>query len=458
MRFFNPLRGPLARMSLPAWAGASLLLATTLFTLGVWEVRRLHRHFLEAEAARLVYARGEALAVFFADAIGSRETAWSGVDWERFGLLVESLHAAENSLQYVGVTRGGETFFQHQARGRAEPLARPTRASGRLLESGGNVTPVMVFEQEVPRGDGPPWVVELALRREIFNDAERIPASLLRSVTGFTLLVGGASLGVCLALLTWAIRRDRAREGRRRREEHLMFSGALAGGIAHDFRNPMSSARLDAQMLGREAAREGGPRPERMTQLAGRVANTIQRMDRVFQEFLSLGKPGDGAVGPADLVPLLRECVELLAARAEQDGVDVRVEYGEPAPRVMADPFALRRACVNILLNAIAFANGGWVVVRVRTERGRAHIVTCDSGPGIPEGDREKVFGMFYTTRPGGTGLGLFLARTAVEKCGGTVEVLSNSPGARVRVTLALAEHSPLAGQPQNMDGGTAGA
>ena len=438
MDFFNPLRRLAARMTLPAWAAASLLLATVLFVPGVWEVRRQHRRFLEAEAARQAYARGADLAGYFAGDIESRESAWPGVEWERFGLLVESLHAAEHRLQYVGITQDGETLFHRQARDPAARPARPARASGRLLESGGEVVPVMVFEREIPRAGESPWVVELALRREILDDAGRVPASLLRSVTWLTLLIGGASLGASLALLVWAIRRDRGRELRRRREEHLMFSGVFASGIAHDFRNPMSSARLDAQMLAREAAREEGPRTVRVRDLAGRIDHTIQRMDRVFQEFLSLGKPGAGAVEPLDLLPCLRECAALLAARAAQKGVEVHVECGETPPRAMADPFALRRALVNILLNAIEFSSGV-VTARVFCEKNFAHMDVCDDGPGIPEGDREKVFEMFYTTRPGGTGLGLFLARTAVEKCGGSVAVLPNDPGARVRVTLRRA-------------------
>ena len=439
MDFFNPLRRFAARMSLPMWAAASLLLATALFVPGVLGVRRQHRRFLEAGAARQAYARGMELAGYFASDIEARETEWPGVEWERFGLLVESLHAAEKRLQYVGITQDGEILFQRQARDPgARPPARPARATGRLIESGGEFVPVMVFELEIPRGGEAPWMVEFALRREIVSDAERVPASLLRSVTWLTLLVGGVSLGASLALLIWAIRRDRGRELRRRREEHLMFSGVFASGIAHDFRNPMSSARLDAQMLVREAAREEGPRPERMKNLAGRMDNTIQRMDRVFQEFLSLGKPGDGAVESMDLLPCLHECVGILAARAGQKGVEVRVECDGDSPRVMADPFALRRACVNILLNAIEFASGV-VVARVQTEKDRVRVDTFDDGPGIPEADREKVFEMFYTTRADGTGLGLFLARTAVEKCGGDVGVLPNEPGARVRVTLRRA-------------------
>jgi len=424
----------LGRMSLPVWAGVSLCLATAVFVFGFSEVWRRHRRYVEDDVARQVYTRGGELTEFFAGTLEARRDTWSGAAWERFGLLVESLHAGENRLQYVGITQGDETLFLRQTPGNVEAVSRPVRTVERLLEAGGDVVPIMVFEREIPQPDAPPWVVSLALRREILSDAGRIPADLLSSLYWFVLLVGAVSLGVSAGLLVWAIRRDREHESRRRREEHLMFSGVLASGIAHDFRNPMSSARLDAQMLCREAEREGGARVERMGQLANRISGTVARMDRVFQEFLSLGKPGEGNVEALELLPCLHECVEILAARAEQNGVSVRVEGGGEGLRVLAEPFALRRACVNILANAIDFSNE--ITLRVSRDKHHASVDFCDNGPGIPESDREKVFEMFHTTRAEGTGLGLFLARTAVEKCGGSVTALPSDSGARIRVTL----------------------
>ncbi len=429
-------------MSLPVWAGVALALTTVFFVLGFWEVRQQHRRFIEAEVARQVFARGEALTEFFTSTLESRRLAWSGAAWERFGLLVESLHAAETRLQYVGIMQGDETLFYCQTRDNGSPPPHPVRTHERLLESGGNVAPVMVFEQEVPQQGEAPWIVELALRREILSDAERIPSGLLSSIYWFTLLIAGASLVVYFALLIWAIRRDRARELRRRHEEHLMFSGVLANGIAHDFRNPMSSARLDAQMLVREAGRDDGPRPERMKQLGERISKTMGRMDRVFQEFLSLGRPGVDTVESLDLLPCLRESIDTLAARAEQNNVTVRIECDDDTLRVLAEPLSLRRACVNILINAIEFTGPAHrvgapeVIVRVLPEKTRVHIDILDGGPGISDNTRDKIFEMFYTTRAEGTGLGLFLARTAIEKCGGSVLALPNAPGGCIRITL----------------------
>ncbi|HPS52788.1 MAG TPA: histidine kinase dimerization/phospho-acceptor domain-containing protein, partial [Phycisphaerae bacterium] len=98
----------------------------------------------------------------------------------------------------------------------------------------------------------------------------------------------------------------------------------------HDFRNPMSSLRLDAQMLEKEAGRGAEARADRMAALAGRMRHTLDRMEKVFQEFLALARPGETAPERLDLGACARECVEMLAPRFEASGVvpDVRLAAG----------------------------------------------------------------------------------------------------------------------------------
>lgn len=451
--FSTRIRGFLSRQPLGVWASVSLAVAACLMATGFWGMRRVHAQLAHLEAAQQVVDRGSALTEFFSGMLASRGTSWPGIVWARLGLLVESLHTAEERLQYVGITQGDETLFYRQTQEGERPVFGEVHAAERLLEVNGEIIPVMVFAQVIPREPGEePWVVEVGLRREIVADAERVPNTLLESIYRFSLLIAGSALLVCLGLFVWAIRRDRRRETRRQREEHLMFSGMLANGIAHDFRNPMSSARLDAQMLAREAERDGGPRPERMRQLGSRISRTMERMDRIFQEFLYLGRPGDTAVETLPLLACLAESIETLTARAEQNGVTVRVDapVGADSLRVHGEPFSLRRAFVNILMNAIEFsgpAHGeghGEVTVRVTPGKARVVVDILDSGPGIPEEGREKIFEMFYTTRAEGTGLGLFLARTAVEKCGGKISAPPCETGGCIRVELRVAEGAAL--------------
>jgi signal transduction histidine kinase len=230
------------------------------------------------------------------------------------------------------------------------------------------------------------------------------------------------------------------RERRRRQEEHLAFAGVLANGIVHDFRNPMSSMRLDLQMLAKETGKGAAVRLERVRELADRLRGTIDRMDKVFREFLYMSKPGPAELDALDLRDCLADCIDLVRPRLEQ--ADVTVDLAGPAEPVpvLASASALSRAIVNVLTNAIQFSpRGGCIRVDLAREARSARIDIRDEGPGIEPGDHERVFEMFASTRPEGTGLGLFLARTAIEKCGGGIAVVAaGRPGACIRITLPI--------------------
>jgi signal transduction histidine kinase len=191
-------------------------------------------------------------------------------------------------------------------------------------------------------------------------------------------------------------------------------------------------------MLERELQRADGVRPARLAELAGRINRTVTRMDKVFQEFLYLARPAEEAHEPVDLGACVRECLETLAPRLEQAAVAPVPDIPADLPRARASPFALRRAILNVLMNAVQFApaNSRIEVVARRAE-GRIELDILDRGPGIPAVERRRIFEMFVTSRPGGTGLGLFLARTAVRKCGGEIVALArDGGGTTIRITL----------------------
>ena len=305
--------------------------------------------------------------------------------------------------------------------------------------------PVFVITRSQRLPDGSQVVTEATFKREAVGAEEQTARALVSSLFAFAVGVLILSFTVCAGVLLAAVARDRRREARARQEEHLAFSGVLANGILHDFRNPMSAVRLDAQMLGKELARDDGFRPERVRDLAGRIARTMARMDKIFQEFLFLARPADERPEPVDLDQVVRECADTLAPRAEQAGVTLRTEPHDPLPPAAAYPFALRRALLNVLVNAIQFApRGSEVTVVLGRHDALLAIEVLDRGPGIPAPQRQSVFDMFVTGRPEGTGLGLFLARTAVRRCGGDIQALArDGGGARLRITLPAANAQP---------------
>jgi len=427
-----------------------LLVAACASGIGLWYLKRMHDHAVRAMATRAVLDQGGQMADYLAEISSFCPTHLSPEQWQRFYELIDSLHAAQRNLQFVSIARDGATLINRQAtsltgfranayRGTNNPASIRASVAQQVLELGGAEVPVMVFRREITldRKDGQ-VEVEVGLRNTAVDQEEQAAAQAGESLFRLSVVTLTAAFGGCLLLIIWVVRRDRIWTERRRQEEHLAFSGMLANGIMHDFRNPMSAVRLDAQMLERETKRPEGGRTERLTDLAGRINRTVGRMDKVFQEFLYLARPAEEALEPVDLAECLRECIETMTPRCEQAGVTPATVWQAPPPRVLASPFAVRRALLNVLVNAIQFSPPRErVEIDARVAGNRVELDILDRGPGIPAAERRRIFEMFVTTRPGGTGLGLFLARTAIRKCGGEIAALPREGGGTViRITL----------------------
>lgn len=388
--------------------------------------------------------------------------------WRQYSTVADNVFAVRKDVQSISLVRDGVTVFHRQActlTGGESPsntlgaASKPeeTELSQRTLEIGGVRQPVFVVSRHAQLPDGTKILTEATLKREAVGKEELTARRLVSSLFVFSVVMLALSFSACALVLIFAVARERRREQRARQEEHLAFSGVLANGILHDFRNPMSAVRLDAQMLGKEMSRADGFRPERVTELSNRIARTMERMDKVFKEFLFLAKPADETPESVDLEQVVRECIDTLSPRIEQAGITVRTERKDVLPAAAAFPFALRRALLNVLMNAIHFAPKGSEVT-VILSRSDASVVTdvLDRGPGIPAHMRKKVFEMFVTGRPEGTGLGLFLARTAIRRCGGDIQAHEREGGgAHLRITLPAshASSSPASGAaPINKD------
>jgi signal transduction histidine kinase len=434
-----------------AWVAAGwVAAAAALAAAGLVGLHRWHGRAARRVAAQSVAEKGQWLAFALAGRAGEA-AAGRGGGWGAFAGWVESLRGTEPDLAYVAVRQGGDTLFQ-EAGGEVAPAIRfagPVRMGRRLLEDGGGQEePVVTFAVALePEPGAEPVELEAGIARRAVEREEWTAMRAIDSMYRLGLATVAAAFALCLALVAWVARREEARERARRREEHLAFSGMLANGIVHDFRNPMSSLRLDAQMLEKEASKGGEARPARVMELAGRMRHTLDRMDRIFREFLTLARPDDGAVPErADLAVCARECAEMMAPRYEAAGMRLETDALAPAP--FAGPSAgAKRAILNLLLNALQHGQvPGPVRLSVEVSADRVALEVEDNGPGIPRADREKVFGMFYTTRPQGTGLGLFMARLAVEHAGGRLAAIEPHPGrggARLRMEYPRATAQP---------------
>jgi signal transduction histidine kinase len=232
-------------------------------------------------------------------------------------------------------------------------------------------------------------------------------------------------------------------EARLRQADRLAAVGRLAAGLAHEVRNPLAALSGSIQLI----KEEGVARPE----LLDIVLRETDRLKLVTGQFLDFAKPRGSLQKQCDLVALAEEAISLLEKSCDGNSA-VTFTLQQGAERVMVEgaPDELKQVFWNLGLNAIqAMPSGGRLAVAIRqdlSERGTgwAAIEFTDTGRGIPAAELDRIFDPFYTTKPGGTGLGLGIARKIVDSLGGSIEVISREGGgATFRVVLK-----------QHLDGG----
>ena len=436
------------RQSLTAITGLLVLLIAAFAAGTLWILQTMHGEDAATEAVKRYLRKGMEITLHLA----------SGFNENKLPVLsreVSALSNIEEGLEYVYVIRddGIQRIYEFQEHtqglcigvdGSKGPFDLPLGVEFRsgqidLVEES---VPVFIFTKRFSGQDGVPRELEVGMRLDTATRQTKTATAAIRSMFRLSLIAVVVSFGVCTLLVVWMMRRERHREKQRREEEHLVFAGVMANGIVHDFRNPMSAMQLDVQMLNKEVGKGAECRPERLSELAGRVEHAADRMDKVFKEFLYMAKPPSDEREEIDLVESVRECVSLVAPRSENDNIQIDLDIPSQSVAVLAYPSGLQRALMNVILNAEQVSSGGGRI-RVRVLKGErsATIDVIDSGPGIPISDRHRIFEMFVSNKPGGTGLGLFLAKTAMERCGGSLKVVDTSSGGSCfRFSVPLAD------------------
>ncbi|MDD2599945.1 MAG: HAMP domain-containing sensor histidine kinase [Kiritimatiellae bacterium] len=419
-------------------------------------LRARHQRAAEVEATESVIDQGDQLLK--ALVLHTRlycTTNQSPEQWRTFSSMVDRILAVRKDIQSISIRSGDLTLFHRQADSTLFPeqsldndlLQNPTIMSRETIVVGGQPEPVFVFSRKTSQDPNDNIILESTFKQSAVTEKQAIALRMVNSLFNFSLTLLISAFLLSAAILIVALARDRKREELARQEEHLAFSGVMANGILHDFRNPMSAVRLDAQMLEREIAREDGFREQRVVELSRRISRAMGRMDKVFTEFLYMANPADEVPGKLDLSRAVTECVEILTPRLEQAGISVQTEIPADLPSPRGQLFVFKRALLNVLMNAIQFSPPeGRILITAGSVGNRVLLEISDQGPGIPLKQRREIFKLFVTGRPEGTGLGLFLAKTAIQRCDGEISVVDSdkTSGATFRLSLPAAESSAV--------------
>ena len=206
--------------------------------------------------------------------------------------------------------------------------------------------------------------------------------------------------------------------------QKLAALGVLAGGIAHEIRNPLAISSSAAQFL-----LEDPDDPEFRRECAEKVQVGIQRASVIIENLLRFARPGARTdMEPVDLVPVVRDAAALVANQAGLQQIRMVVDLPSQPVRVDGVTSMLQQVFMNLILNAVnAMPEGGFLRVSVERSGGEAQVGVADTGHGIPAGEMGNIFDPFYTTRPvgQGTGLGLSICYSIVKQHSGAIEVES---------------------------------
>lgn len=193
--------------------------------------------------------------------------------------------------------------------------------------------------------------------------------------------------------------------------------------MAHEVRTPLASIRGAVEILG-----DAVPRDDPRRQFVDVLVNETDRLDRYVGTVLEFARPPRPDRGPCEVNEIVASTSTLVAKQAQQAGVRLRIECDGRIGKEMYDAGLLRHALMNLVLNAIqAMPQGGVLTLRTTAvPGGGVAIDVADTGTGIPEEIKDRMFSPFATLRPGGTGLGLSIARRIAEQHGGSLSYESS--------------------------------
>jgi signal transduction histidine kinase len=255
------------------------------------------------------------------------------------------------------------------------------------------------------------------------------------------LLVGClSSLVVAAAVAVAAYRRIDRLQRRARQAERLAELGTLTGGLAHEIKNPLSTVQLNIQLL-QEDLDPSNPAYSRIISRLGTVHREAGRLREILDDFLRYAGRIELDRKPIDLNHMLEELVDFFTPQAQVQRVQIRLRK-HPTPVVASvDDRLLKQAVLNLMLNAVQAmsAAGGELILSVAPRGREAAIDVIDTGPGIAADVLDQIFHAYYTTKKGGTGIGLAMAKRIAEEHDGAITVRSEvGKGSDFTITVPL--------------------
>jgi signal transduction histidine kinase len=202
----------------------------------------------------------------------------------------------------------------------------------------------------------------------------------------------------------------------------LAALGRLTSGVAHEVKNPLNAMVLQLELLKSKLTGQG----DNVGRHLEILSNEIQRLDRVVKTFLDFTRPVELHPIPTDVESLVREVFLLAEPQALKNNVRLVFERQGNLPAINVDRDLMKQALLNLVLNGCqAMPAGGQLTVKPQADGHYLSLEVSDQGEGIPPEARQKIFSLYYTTKPGGSGIGLAMAFRALQLHNGFIDFSS---------------------------------
>jgi len=249
----------------------------------------------------------------------------------------------------------------------------------------------------------------------------------------------GQPLGAIVILRD--ITAEKHRQAESFQSEKLEALVTLAAGVAHEIGNPLNSLTIHMQLMEREIQHLPKKSRRKLTDTLEVAKSEIKRLDEIVRRFLGAIRPTQLHYKEVNINNLVESVLDFMYFEISEQDIAIEKEYDSRIPLALMDEDQVKQAFFNIIKNAIqAMPRGG--VLRATTALRDSHVVVTfsDTGMGVPEDKLNRVFDPFYTTKEGGSGLGLMMVYKMVKDHSGTVE-LNSREGQGTTVTVSLPIH-----------------
>lgn len=229
-------------------------------------------------------------------------------------------------------------------------------------------------------------------------------------------------------------------EERQRLQAQTAEIAALAGGLAHEIKNPLSTISLNLELMAEELdeSPEHSPRDRRFLQKINTLQRECRQLNQILEAFLQFARMGELKCEPHDLNDLVREFIKFYEPQARDHGIEISPHLATDLPPVELDQSLMRQVLLNLALNAQqAMPEGGLLELQTYAAPNAVCLEFIDNGCGMEERTRSRMFQAFFSTRSNGSGLGLPTVKKIIEAHRGQITCESEpGRGTRFKITL----------------------